>query len=69
MANEGNAKLPQLSRDVTELSRAIEQLALLVRMRFVLDSKKVKAFNASADEPEPIRSGSASEGGVTSSRK
>ena len=51
MAGNGNAKVPQLNRDVTGLAQTIQQLALLVGMRFVVDDQKVKAFNASATQP------------------
>jgi hypothetical protein len=56
MAGNGNAKVPQLNRDVTGLAQTIQQLALLVGMRFVVDDQKVKAFNASADPAEPVHS-------------
>jgi len=56
MAGNGNAKVPQLNRDVTGLAQTIQQLALLVGMRFVVDDQKVKAFNATADQAEPVHS-------------
>jgi hypothetical protein len=48
MAADSNAKIPQLNRDVKELAQTIQELALLVGMRFVVNDKKVKAFNAGA---------------------
>jgi hypothetical protein len=60
MAGNDNLKVPQLNRDVTGLAQTIQDLALLVGMRFVVDNQKVKAFNATADQVEPVHSVKAS---------
>jgi hypothetical protein len=36
----------RIPRDVTELAKTIQELALLVGMRFVVNNQKVKVFNA-----------------------
>lgn len=57
MAGNDNAKVvPQLNRDVTEFAQTIQELPLLVGMRFVVDNQKVKAFHASADQSESAHS-------------
>jgi hypothetical protein len=55
MATDSNARVPQLNRDVTELAQTIQGLALLVGMRFVINDKKIKAFNASASAGQAER--------------
>lgn len=56
MAGNDNLKVPQLNHDVAGLAQTIQELVLLVGMRFVVDNQKVKAFNATADQVERVHS-------------
>lgn len=46
MAADDDAQVPKLDRELEILTRTIQELALLVGMRFVVNVNKVKAFKA-----------------------
>jgi hypothetical protein len=52
MAGNSNANVPQLNHDVTGLTRTIQELALLVGMRFVVDDQKIKALSAGCNQAQ-----------------